>query len=166
MAIIDCYSESWYLADQMLADLPPPCQVVILDAYSESSYLADQVLTDLPPFPSNDNFTDSCSESSCLIPTLRAHIRQTRCWQMDPPTPLAIFRDSYSDSSYFSDQAFCRPGVLRERPFTREGNFLVVLLCATSCWLCLLIAGPEVHKAGPKHIYVVWTIVEIYSRNM
>ena len=38
--------------------------------YSESSYLADQVLADHPL--SNWNFTDCCSESSYFIPTLRA----------------------------------------------------------------------------------------------
>ena len=48
MAIVDSYSVSSYLADQVLADLPP-CQMMIVDSYCESSYLADQVLADLNP---------------------------------------------------------------------------------------------------------------------
>ena len=75
MVIIDSYSESWYLADQALADLyphgkaifdiptmefiwladRPPHQMVIIDSYSESWYLADQVLADLHP-PSYGNY--------------------------------------------------------------------------------------------------------------
>ena len=42
-----------------------------------AEHLADQVLADLPP-SSNSNFTDSCS-------TLKAHICQTKCWQINPP---------------------------------------------------------------------------------
>ena len=38
--------------------------------YSESSYLADQVLGNLPPI--KGNFTDSCSDCSYFFPTVRA----------------------------------------------------------------------------------------------
>ena len=40
--------------------------------------------------PSNGNFTDSCSGSSYFIPTLRAHIWPTRCWQIYPPSQILI----------------------------------------------------------------------------
>ena len=123
------YSDSSYLADQVLADLPPPTikwqfhrfllwQLIFLsfsesstfgrpslgrsnppsngnftDSYSDSSYfiptLRAQHLADLPP-PSNGNFTDSCS-------TLRAHIWQTKCWQISPnPSLNGDFTDSCS----------------------------------------------------------------------
>ena len=88
----DSYSESSYLAGQVLADLPPPLSAHFTDSYSESSYLDNHVLVD-PPFSlclkwqfhrfllwglilvrpslrrstfSNDNFTDSYSEASYL----------------------------------------------------------------------------------------------------
>ena len=77
----------------------PPQQMVITDSYSESTYLADQVLADLTPL-SNGIFTDSCSDSSYFIPTLRAHIWQISCWQIYPPLN-GNFTDSWSDSSYF-----------------------------------------------------------------
>ena len=118
-AITDFYSESSYLADQVLVDLPPsdssyfiptltthiwqtrfgqiypPCQMAIIDSYSESSYMADQVLADLPPPPHptvNGNLTDSCSDRLYFIPTLRAHIWQTRCWQIYPPCEWQFHR--------------------------------------------------------------------------
>ena len=105
--MIDSYSESSYLADQVLADLPPlkllfhrfPLWQLIFHAYSESSYLADQVLADLSP-TLNGNFTDSCSDSSYFIPSLRTHIWQTVCWQIYPPSNC-YFTDSCSDSLYF-----------------------------------------------------------------
>ena len=56
---------------------------VLFYFYSESSYWADQVLADLPP-PSNSNFTDSFSDRSYFIPTVRGHIGQTRCRQIYP----------------------------------------------------------------------------------
>ena len=87
--VTDSYSESSYLADQVLVDLPPsnvnfqiPTQwahiladqvwtylpqsptVIFTDSYSERSCLADQVLGELPH--SNGNFTDSYSENSFL----------------------------------------------------------------------------------------------------
>ena len=39
-----------------------------------------------------------------------------------------VMIDSYSDSSYLSDQVFCRPGVLCKRPFTSKGNFLIPII--------------------------------------
>ena len=58
-----------------------------------AQHLADQVLVDLPP-SSNGNFTDSCS-------TLKGHIWQTKCWQINPPCQMAISQIVCSDSSYF-----------------------------------------------------------------
>ena len=60
-----------------------PHQTEMIDSYSENSYLADQVSADLPPLV-NGNFTDSCSDSSYFIPTLKTHIWQTTCWQIYP----------------------------------------------------------------------------------
>ena len=117
-AIIDAYSWSSYLADQVLADLPhphptandnnrflllevifgrpsvgtstpPPHQMVIIESYSECPYWQTQVLADLPPY------------------------------QM-------VILDAYSESSYLPDQVFCRQDVLCERPFTHKGNFLIL----------------------------------------
>ena len=76
-----------------------PLWQLIFHAYSESSYLADQVLAHLSP-TLNGNFTDSCSDSSYFIPSLRTHIWQTVCWQIYPPSNC-YFTDSFSDSSYF-----------------------------------------------------------------
>ena len=68
--ITDSYSDSSYLI---------PTLTPHIDSYSDSSYLADQVLEDLPPlewrfyrFP---------------LPTLTAHIRQTKCRQIYPLPP-------------------------------------------------------------------------------
>ena len=75
------YSESSYLADQMLGNLPPS-NGNFTDSCSDCSYffptlktqhLADQVLAHLSP-PSNGNFTDFCSDCSYFFPTLQAHI--------------------------------------------------------------------------------------------
>ena len=55
MAILDSYSESSHVADQV-ADLPPKMAILdslLIDSYSESSHVADQV-ADLPP--KNGNF--------------------------------------------------------------------------------------------------------------
>ena len=65
----------------MLADLLPPNQMVIIDSYSESSYLADQVFADPPP-----------QMAILEIHTLRAHIRQTRCWQIYSPQSNGDYR--------------------------------------------------------------------------
>ena len=46
-AFTDSYSESSYLAGQVLADLPPIPHRDFTDSYSKSSYLRDQVLGDL-----------------------------------------------------------------------------------------------------------------------
>ena len=105
-----------HLADQVLADLTPPHQWQFhrFLLYSESSYLADLSVGRSNPPPSNGNFTDCCSDSSYFIPTLtaphladqvladlsplingnftdsystlRAHIWQTKCWQIYPPS--------------------------------------------------------------------------------
>ena len=81
-AITDSYSDSSYVTDKVLADLPPIKWQFhgFLLWTSSSSYLADQV-ADIT-LPLNGNFTDSHSESSYLIPTLTAHMWQTRCWQI------------------------------------------------------------------------------------
>ena len=71
-------SESSYLADQVLADLPPfkwlfnrfLLWLLIFLSYSKSSYLADAGLDRSTPI-TNGNFTDSCSDSSYFFPTLR-----------------------------------------------------------------------------------------------
>ena len=115
------YSESSYLADQVLADLTPHINGNFTDSCStlRAQYLADQVSRSLADscsslkahnwqtkcwqiYPlSNGNFTDCCSDSSYFIPTLRAHHQhladQVRC----NPTSDGNFTDSCSDSSYF-----------------------------------------------------------------
>ena len=70
--------ESSYLADKVLADLTTH-QMAIIDSYCESSYLEDQVLADLSP-----------KMAILEIPTLRGHVRQTRCWQIYPPHQTVI----------------------------------------------------------------------------
>ena len=130
----DSYSEVSYLATRSLADLPPQMAILQIptllifgrpglgrstpsltvsndnftDSYSESSCLASEILTDLPP---------SCTGIS-QIPTLRAHIWQTRSWQIFQPPPNSDFTDSYSDSSYLTHQ------VLRSwQIYPLNGNF-------------------------------------------
>ena len=147
--VTDSYSEGSYLAGQVLADLPPPLSAHFTDSYSESSYLDNQVLVDPTPLSvSNDNFTDSYSDSSYLadqvlvdlssqmamsqIPKLRAHIWQTRSWQIfhpppkewfhrfllwelifgrsgldiSTPIPPSDFTNSYPEGSYLGGQVF------------------------------------------------------------
>ena len=78
----DCCSDSSYFIPTLRThiwhsrcwQIYSPHQMAIIDSYSESSYLADQVLADLHPHQTAD-FTDSCSDNSYFIPTLRAHIR-------------------------------------------------------------------------------------------
>ena len=52
---------------------------------------------------SNGDFTDCCSDSSHCIPSLRANIWQSKCWQIYPLHQTAII-DSYSETSYLADQ--------------------------------------------------------------
>ena len=149
MVIIDSYSESSYLADQVLADIPPisngNCrfllwelifvwpnvgrstshqmaisQIAALTAHisfllwelifvwpsvgrsspqmaisqiaaltAHISFLLWELIFGRPGVgrsnpPLNSNFTDSYSDSSYFIPTLRAHICLTKCWQIYP----------------------------------------------------------------------------------
>ena len=198
----DSYSESSYLADLVLADLPPLLSISndnFTDSYSENSYLADQVLGDLPsqmaisqiPYsegsylavpglgrstsplecsfyrfllwevifgqpglgrstlslclkwqfhrfllwelmfgrPALDGYTPIPHMAISQIPTLRAHIWQTRSWQIFHPHQTVISQiptlrahiwqarswqiyplphrdltDFYSKSSYLADQ--------------------------------------------------------------
>ena len=81
-----------------------------------AQHLADKFLADVPL--SNGNFTNSCS-------TLKAHIWQTKCWQINLESN-GNFTDSCSDSSYFiptlraphlADQ------VLADLPPIINGNF-------------------------------------------
>ena len=58
--------------------------------------------------PSNGDFTDCCSDTSYFIPSLRAHIWQTRCWQINSLHQIAII-DSYFESSYLADQVLADP---------------------------------------------------------
>ena len=94
------YSESSYMADWELADQHPLSYGNFTDCCSDSSYfiptltaphLADQVLADLLPLI-NGNFTDSYS-------TLRAHIWQTKCWQIYPHIKWQFHRSLWN--SYF-----------------------------------------------------------------
>ena len=95
------YSESSYLTDQVLANVPH------LPSNSNYTFLLWELIFDRPGIgrpipPSNGNFTDSCSDSSYFIPTLRTHIWQARCWQIYPPTGQTVIIDSYSKSSYLA----------------------------------------------------------------
>ena len=74
---------------------PPLHETLIIDSYSESSYLTDQMLADLP-YPPKMAILD--------IPTLRAHIWETKCWQIYPPLHETLIIDSFSESSYLADQ--------------------------------------------------------------
>ena len=67
----------------------PTFRAVIIDSYSESSYLADQVLADLLPHQIAISQIP-CSDSSYFIPTLRVDIWQIWCWQIYPPHQMAI----------------------------------------------------------------------------
>ena len=132
--IFHSYSESSSFGSTRSWQIYPPHQWQFhrFLLYPESSYLADQVLADLPPVkwqfwqipallcelifgrpghgrsipPSNGNFTYSCSDSSHFM---TAHISfllwelniwQTRSWQIYPHLS-GNFTDSYSDNSYF-----------------------------------------------------------------
>ena len=85
--IFHSYSESSYLADQVLADLPPvKCQFYrfllwqfIFHSYSESLSFGRPGLGISTPPPSNSDFTDSCSDSPLLW---ELNIWQTSSWQM------------------------------------------------------------------------------------
>ena len=98
MVIIDSYSDSSYLADQVLADLPPvECWFyrfqlwqLIFHSYFQNSYLAHQVLPDLVPM-SNGDYRFLLWELIFGRPSVGRY------------TPLfnADFTDSCFDSSYF-----------------------------------------------------------------
>ena len=102
----DSYSESSYLAGQVLADLPPPLSAHFTDSYSESWYLDNHFLVD-PPFSlclkwqfhrfllwglilgrpslrrstlSNGYFTDSYSEGSYLAGQVWTYLPQSPQW--------------------------------------------------------------------------------------
>ena len=92
------------------------------DSYSESSYLADQVLGDLSPQMASD-FTDSYSEGSYLVPGLGIYTSFFECafhrflhWEfifgkpgLGRPTPLSLSQMTISQiptlmSSYLANQ--------------------------------------------------------------
>ena len=92
------HSESSYLADQVLADLPPGSMI---DSYSESSYLVDQVLADLPP-GSNGNYRFLLWELIFGRPCVG---RSTPLeWQFHRFLLWQLIFHSYSESSYLADQ--------------------------------------------------------------
>ena len=114
-------SQSSYLADQVLADLPllewqfyrflllelifdsyltahmwqisvgrsTPYDGNFTDSYSESSYLADQVLADLPP---EWSFCRFLLLELIFFHTLTAHMWQTKCRQIYPLTSNGNYR--------------------------------------------------------------------------
>ena len=117
----DSYSDSSYLADQVLTYLPSPPNSEFTDSYSESSYLAGQGLADLSP-PLSTHFTDSYSESSYLDNQVLIDPPFSLClnwqfhrfllWELIFVRPgLTRFTlsngnvtDSYSEGSYLADQ--------------------------------------------------------------
>ena len=175
------HSHSWVLifGRPGWADLPLPLhQTATIDSYSESSYLADQVLADLPP--SNGNFTGSCSDSSYFISTLRAHIWQTSCGQIYPPIKWWFHRlllwhlifHSFSEGSYLADQVladllpasnsnyrflfweliFGRPNVGRSTPVLMAISHIAVLTAHIRFLFWELIFGrPSVGRSNPPH---------------
>ena len=170
----DSYSDSSYLADQVLTYLPSPPNSEFTDSYSESSYLAGQGLADLSP-PLSTHFTDSYSESSyldnqvlidpplslCLkwqfhrLPTLRAHIWETRSW-LDLPSPnqTVNFPDSHSDSSYLADQ------VLADLPLS-SGNF-TDSYSENSYFADQVLVDPPLLSPGLKwqfHRFLIWVLI-------
>ena len=87
--IFHSYSESSYLAEQVWQIYPSHQMAIsqIPDLTAHISFLLWELIFGRPgvanlPLPSNGNFTDSCSDSSYLIPSLTADIRQTKCWQI------------------------------------------------------------------------------------
>ena len=114
------------LADQVLADLPPLNQFhwfllwqLIFHSYSwELIFGRPSVWTDLSS-PLNGNFTDSCSDSWYFIPSLRAHIWQTNCWYIYPPSPALNGNYRY----LLWEPTFGRPSVGRSTPLSFNGNF-------------------------------------------
>ena len=127
----------------------------IVDSYSESSYLADQVLADLPLPLANGNFTDCCSDSSYFIPTLRTHNWQTRCWQIYPPSSYGDFTDCCSDSSYVIptlELIFGRPSVGRSTATWMAILHIAALTAHISFLLWELIFGrPGIGRSTPPH---------------
>ena len=98
--------------------------------------------------PSNSNFTDSCSDISYFIPTLRTHIWQTKCWQIYPPkTPISQIPALTTHISFLLWELILgRPGVGRSNPplnsnFTdsySDSSYFIPTLRAhiwhTRCW--------------------------------
>ena len=99
-----------HLADQVLAGWPPiNRQFHRFLLYSESSYLADKVLANLPSL-SNGNCTDSWSECSYFFPTLRTiFFTDSSSWQVLPP----IKRQFHRFLLYSESWTFGRPGLGR-----------------------------------------------------
>ena len=96
----------------------------VIDSYSEGSYLADQVLADLPP-----------QVAISQIPTLRAHIWQTRSWKIfHPATSNSDFTDSYSENSYL-DRSGLRTYLPRS-PTVAISQILTLIahICQTRSW--------------------------------
>ena len=105
--------------------------------YSESSYLADQVLGNLPSL-SNGNFTDSCSDCSYFFPTLRAQHLADHGHGTSTPLSNGNFTDSCSDCSYFFPtlraQHFAGHDLCRSTPLS-NGYFHRYLL-----WLLIFLS--------------------------
>ena len=114
------HSHSWVLifGRPGWADLPLPLhQTATIDSYSESSYLADQVLADLPP--SNGNFTGSCSDSSYFISFSESWYLADQLWTDLSPHQMVISQIAALTphiSFLLWGLIFGRPGVGRSTP--------------------------------------------------
>ena len=119
------YSESSYLADQVLGNLPHfkwqfyrfLLWLLIFLSYSESSTFGRPGHGTSTPL-SNGNFTDSCSDCSYFFPTLRAQHFAGHLFADLPPFKWHFHRFLfYSESSTFG-----RPGLGTCTPLS-NGNF-------------------------------------------
>ena len=110
---------AWHLADQVLADLPPFFEwqfhwfqlwQLLFHSYSESLSFGRQG-PGISTSPSNNDFIDSCSDSSLLWELI---IWQTRSWQIyPPPHQMAISQISALTAPYSKSSTFDRPGLGR-----------------------------------------------------
>ena len=154
------YSESSYLADQVLGNLPHfkwqfyrfLLWLLIFLSYSESSTFGRPGHGTSTPL-SNGNFTDSCSDCSYFFPTLRAQHLADQVLADLPPFKWHFHRFLfYSESSTFG-----RPGLVTSTPLQMAISQIPVLL------LEFIFGRPTVGKSTPFkwqfNRFLLWLLI-------
>ena len=163
--IFHSYCESSYLADQVLADIPP-CWMLISQIPALTIHIPFLIWELIFGNPGVSRSTPHI-KWQLQIPTLRTHIWLTKCWQIYPPSN-GNFTDCCSDSSYFITtlrthicQSRCwqiySPHQMAFTDSYSENSYLAdqVLADIPPCWMLISqIPGLTIHIP-----FLIWELI-------